>query len=170
MQNIEFKSELRDRELAEAILLRTGGVRVASLEQSDTYFRIPDGRLKRRQCVDEPVEWIFYHRPNSSAPKLSQFTIYTEREAIERFGANPMPVWLIVNKQRDMWIHGPLRVHLDRVIGLGEFLEIEALVTPKRPEANCRRAVEKLRGILSPALGEPISTGYADLLSQEVTA
>jgi adenylate cyclase class IV len=168
MQNIEYKAELRDRELAEAILLRTGGVRVASLEQSDTYYRIADGRLKRRQCVDEPVEWIYYHRPNSSGPKLSQFTIYTEREALERFGAQPIPVWVIVNKQREMWIHGPLRVHLDRVIGLGEFLEIEALVTPKRPELDCCRAVEKLRAILGPVLGEPISAGYADLLSHEV--
>ncbi len=167
LQNVEYKSELRDRELAEALLLRHNGAHVASMEQTDTYYRIADGRLKRRQCDDEPIEWIHYHRTVSAAPKLSQFTIFTDREAKERFGVRPLPVWVIINKQRDMWICGPLRIHFDRVIGLGDFIEIAALVTPKRPEAACRRAVAMLRQRLAPALGEPISGGYADMAARE---
>ena len=166
MQNIEFKAELRDRVLAEYLLAKTGAVRVAGLEQTDTYFRIADGRLKRRQSASEPTEWIYYNRDVSSTPKLSQFAIYSEKEALERFGSRPLPVWLIVNKQREIWINGPVRVHLDRVVGLGEFIEIEALVTPKRPIVDCQRAVEALRREMAMTMGEPISCGYADLAAR----
>ncbi len=167
MQNIEFKAELRDRELAEALLLRNGGVTVTSMEQSDTYYRIADGRLKRRACVDEPIEWIHYHRDVTTGPKRSTFTIYTDREARLRFGAMPLPVWVIVNKQREMWIHGPTRVLFDKVIGLGEFIEIEALITPKRPEEHCRHAVASLVKLLRPVMGEPIAGSYADMAARE---
>ena len=167
MENVEFKAELRDPDLAEALLARAGGVRVAVMEQSDTYYRVADGRLTRRRCDEEPVEWIYYHRAATGVARLSRFTIYTDREAKERFGALPMPVWLIVNKRRAMWVHGALRVHLDEVVGLGRFLEIESLVTPKRPEDECRRGVLAMRARLAPALGEPISLGYADLAGRE---
>lgn len=167
MQNIEFKAELRDRELAEALLLRTGAVRIASLEQTDTYYRVADGFLKRRESEDEPVEWIFYHRSAQTAPKVSKFTIYTEREARERFGTRPLPVWVIINKHRDMWIHGALRIHLDHVVGLGDFIEIEALVTPKRGEDECRKAVNAMRERMQLVMGEPIGCGYADLAARD---
>lgn len=167
MQNIEFKAELRDRELAEALLIRSGGMHVAELEQSDTYFRIADGRLRRRQNEGEPPEWVFYQREMTATPKLSTFNIYTEREAKERFGDRPIPVWVIVNKRREVWVYGPLRIHVDRVVGLGEFLEIEALVTRTRDKEACRQAVRKLRKLLSITLGEPIAGGYADLAARD---
>ncbi len=166
MENIEYKAELRDPELAEGLLIRIGGVRVAVMKQSDTCFRLADGRLTKRRCDDEPTEWIHYHREPVGPVRLSRFTIYTEREARVRFGERQMPVWLIVNKTRDMWVQGPLRVHFDDVVGVGRFVEIEALVTPRRPADECRRAVLALRQTLAPALGEAIMSSYADLMSR----
>ncbi len=96
MINVEFKSELRDIDLARAACAGIGALHAGVLEQTDTYFRIPDGRLKKRETVGEPTEWIFYDRENRSLPKLSRFTIYTEAMAKERFGTRPLPVWLVV--------------------------------------------------------------------------
>lgn len=166
MRNVEFKAELRDLKLALPICLELGAKIVGTLEQTDTYYRIADARLKKRETVGEPTEWIFYQRPNESKPKLSQFMIYSEAEAQERFGVAPLPLWLVVKKSRELLLYGNVRIHLDRVEGLGDFIEMEAMVTKGCGEAACREAIARLRGALAPVLGEPISCGYSDLLAQ----
>ena len=170
MQNVEYKVELRDVELARTVCRKIGARMVASFRQTDTYFRIADGRLKKREAPGEPTEWIFYHRQNRVKPKLSNFTIYSDREARERYGERPLPVWLIVEKHRELWMWGSVRVHLDEVFGLGRFLEIEALVTPRQHLGKCHRLVQRLVDKLGMALGEPICNGYADMMALEQEA
>lgn len=167
MHNIEFKAELLDPSLARTICQSLGATSVGVLEQTDTYYRLPSGRLKKRECPGQAPEWIFYDRQDRSRPKLSAFTIYTENQARARFGEGPMPVWIIVRKLRDLYMLGNVRIHLDRVEGLGEFLEFEALVSMDNSVAKCHAAVEDLRARLQPALGEPIACSYADLLAAE---
>jgi len=169
MINVEFKAELRDPELARAALRAAGAVCAHAFDQVDTYFRIPDARLKKRETPGEPVEWIFYDREDRPLPKLSRFTIYDEAQALARFGSRPLPVWLTVRKRRELWLRGWVRIHLDEVEQLGRFLEIEALVSPKQNVAACHQAIAELRRRLGPTLGEPISCGYADLLAAEQT-
>ncbi len=170
MQNVEYKCELRDPDLARAVCRRLGARLVASFRQTDTYFRTAEGRLKKRETPGEPTEWIFYHRPDRTRPKISNFTIYSEREARERYGERAMPVWLIIEKLRELWMWDSVRVHFDEVYGLGRFLEIEALVTPRQHLGRCHRAVRRLVETLGPALGEPISCGYSDLIALEQDA
>lgn len=166
MRNVEFKAELRDLTLALPICLELGAKMVGTLEQTDTYYRVADARLKKRETVGEPTEWIFYQRPDESKPKLSQFMIYSEAEAHERFGISPLPVWLVVKKSRELLLYGNVRIHLDRVEELGDFIEMEAMVTKACGEAACRDAIARLRAALAPVLGEPISCGYSDLLAR----
>ena len=169
MQNIEFKAELRDPGLARAALRKADAKRVGSVAQRDTYYSVLTGRLKRREAtVDgrgEPIEWIEYERAAMATPKISRFTIYSESEARERFGEQEPPVWLEVRKEREVWDHRGVRVHLDEVEGLGAFVEFEALVTPKRNVARCRELLDELRSLLGPSMGEAVSAGYADLLA-----
>lgn len=167
MQNVEYKAELRDLELARVVCRKIGARAVASFRQTDTYYRVADGRLKKREAPGEPTEWIFYHRQSRVKPKLSNFTIYSDREAKERYGERPLPVWLIVEKNRELWMWGSVRVHLDEVFGLGRFVEIEALVTPRHHLGKCHRLVAKLIEKLGPAMGEAISNGYAEMMALE---
>ena len=173
MQNIEFKAELRDPELARAVLRRISARRVVLLEQTDTYYRVARGRLKRREAwatgpggerSPEPIEYIFYSRAEALGPKLSHFTIYTEREAREHFGSGELPVEAVVKKRRELWMHRAVRVHLDDVEGLGGFVEFEALVSRAQNIAKARARNEELRQALSLALGEPIAVGYLELM------
>jgi len=115
MQNVEFKAELRDPEIAEAVCRRLEAQHIGHLDQTDTYYKVPSGRLKKRECVGEPVEWIFYDRPDRITPKLSRFTIYTRTEALKRFGTQEMPVWVVVRKRRNLYLLGGMRIHLDEV-------------------------------------------------------
>ena len=167
MQNVEVKYELRDMDLCRSIIRRLGASHVSTVSQRDTYFRVPDGRLKKRESEGEPVEWVFYHRQNRITPRLSHFTIYSEQEALTRFGTNPLPVLVLVDKLRELWMKDQLRLHLDDVHGLGRFFEIEALVTPRQHVGDCHRLIGELVKQLAPILGEPISLSYSDMIAKD---
>ncbi|GMV24382.1 MAG: hypothetical protein AMXMBFR58_04130 [Phycisphaerae bacterium] len=166
MHNVEFKSELRDVQLARTLARAHGAAFIDAVDQLDTYYRVPTGRLKKRETTGEPVEYIFYDRADRSKPKLSHFTIYTEAQAQARFGSAPLPVWLTVKKVREIYLLGNVRIHIDTVDKLGTFLEFEALVGTNHPIAACHRCIRDLREIFAPVLGEPISCGYSDLVEQ----
>lgn len=165
MQNVELKLELRDPDLARAILRSLGATRAEILEQTDTYYHVPRARLKRRETAGRPAEYIFYDRPDMARARLSRFTIYDEDRARERFGTAPLPVRVVVRKRREVYVAGQVRVHLDDVEGLGRFLEFEAMISPRQTAGAGQSAIADLREALAPALGEPIGVGYADMLA-----
>jgi adenylate cyclase class IV len=167
MQNVEFKAELKDLPFARTICRALGATQISTMQQTDTYYKLPRGRLKKREMPGEPTEYIFYERPNRTQFKVSQFKIYTENEAISRFGATSLPVWLVVKKTRELWMIGNVRIHLDTVESLGSFLEFEALVTPQQNVARCNAFLADLRGSLQPVLGEPVSVGYSDMIEAQ---
>ena len=49
MHNVEFKSELRDYGLAQTICRALGATEALVLEQTDTYYKVPSGRLSMSQ-------------------------------------------------------------------------------------------------------------------------
>lgn len=169
-RNIEMKLELRDAGLARSICVTIGALFVSLLEQTDTYFNIPDGRLKRREARGWPVEYVFYHRSDSVSPRASHFVVYEEAAARERFGATDPPVWVVVKKRRELYVLPDLRIHLDEVEGLGRFIEFEALVTNRRSSEEGEALVAELRRQFGPALGEPVAVSYSDLVAAEQTS
>ncbi len=167
MQNVEYKCELRDPEIARAVLQRIGGRRVNSVRQDDVYFKMFEGRLKKRKAEGEPLEWIQYHRQDRLGSKLCHFKIMSESEARLRFGERPMPEWVRVGKTRELWMYGSARVHIDEVDNLGMFFEIEALVTPRQHIGRCHRLIRSLLTRFGPTLGEPIACSYGDMMAIE---
>jgi len=169
MQNVEYKAELRDPDLARTICGAINAGWVATFKQIDTYYRVPDARLKKRETEGHPTEWVFYQRASRARPKLSTFTIYPEAMSKERFGSTPLPVWCVVKKSRSLHLsRDGVRIHLDHVEGQGWFIEFEALICPERNLAKCHEAIDGLRRAFAPALGEPIACGYADLIAAEI--
>lgn len=176
MQNIEFKAELRDPDLARTICARLGAHPVTVMRQIDTYYRVARGRLKKREItvlspdgpLEEPTEYIFYNRPDGADPKLSKYTVYGEDEARAHFGTGNLPVWLVVRKVRDLRMLGATRIHLDEVEDLGHFIEFESMVSKSNTAARARAANAKLRAALDPVLGEAIACSYSDLLALEL--
>ena len=164
MQNVEFKAELRDLEVARSQCRALGAGFVRVLDQTDTYFRIPDGRLKKRAVPGEPIEWIFYHRNDRPTSKMSHFMLYSDEQAKARWGVLPLREWLVVRKTRELWLLDHVRIHLDRVEELGSFIEFEAQVSRKNDVKACHQRIAELREAFSPILGEAIAGGYANLL------
>lgn len=170
LQNVDFKCELRDPGLARLALKRFNSILAATVSHRDTFFRVPDGRLMRREAEGEPVEYVLYHRVDRPIPTISRFTILSEDEARLRLGAADPPVWVEVWKQREIWLLQNARVHLDQVEGLGWFMEIDVLVTRDQHVGRCHELIRRIREALAPALGGLIATSYADMVAMESDA
>jgi adenylate cyclase class 2 len=176
MRNVEFKAELRDPSIARAVARSIGAHLVATLDQTDTYYKTFNGRLKKRETLHanggeaEPVEYIHYERDNRTRPKISAFQIMTDDEFRERYGTQPLPIWLVVRKRRAVYILDHTRIHLDEVEDLGSFIEFEVLVSKNNNVARAHETVEELRAAFGPVMGEAISVGYSDLLADQADA
>ncbi|MFG0257577.1 MAG: CYTH domain-containing protein [Phycisphaerales bacterium JB043] len=167
MQSLDFKAELRDPEIARIVCNHLGAIQVGTTSSTERYFRVANGRLKQRIAPDEPNEWIFYHRPDRSKPRITHFSVYSDPQARQRFGTQPLPIWLEFNRTREIWLVDWVRVNIDTIDGLGTFLEFEAVVSRNRNVASCHARFEQLRRHFEHAIGEPISSSYADLVALE---
>jgi adenylate cyclase class IV len=167
MQNVELKAELRDPEAARQQCRLLGAKCIGVSRQTDVYYRLIDGRLKRRSAPGEPVEWIYYHRTDSVSPTLSNYTILSEQQARRRWGTHSLREWVTVVKSRELWMLDGVRIHLDEVDDLGTFIEFETLISPEFDAKACHTAAEELREIFHPLLGELIAVSYCDLMEQQ---
>ncbi len=170
MQNIEFKAELRDPAVARQQCKVFGAHHIGNLHQTDTYYKLTDGRLKKREAPGEPIEWIYYHRPDSVKPRMSNYSILTDDQARRRWGTKSLRQWLIVVKKRELWMVDNVRIHLDDVDQLGKFIEFEAIVSKNRDVKECHLAVNHLREVFGPVMGEPVAPSYCDLMAQVESA
>jgi adenylate cyclase class 2 len=167
MHNVEFKAELRDYDLAKTICKAIGATEAIVLDQTDTYYKVPSGRLKKREQTGQEPEYIFYDRANKAEARLSHYVIYDEPTAKQRFACDTLPVLVVVSKQRLVYLTGNIRIHLDKVVGLGTFLEIEAVVSRAHNVRACHDKVIELKAKLLPAIGEMISMSYSDMMMLE---
>ncbi len=166
-QSVDFKCELRDPELARLALKHLGGAWAENRAHRDTYFRVATGHVKRTEAEGDPIEYVVYERREQARPTLSRFTILNEDEKRERYGERELPVWMVLEKEREIWLYEGVRVHIDQVKGLGWFLEIDALVSRQRNVLRCYAVIERVRDALKPALGGAVAGSYADMLSRD---
>jgi len=96
--------------------------------QIDTYFKIPNGRLKLRQGNVEN-NLIYYNRPNTAAPKKSKVLLYQPQKSgdLKAILEAVHEVLCVVDKQREIYFIDNVKFHIDEVKHLGHFIEIEAI-------------------------------------------
>jgi homotetrameric cytidine deaminase len=70
----------------------------------------------------------------------------------------------VVAKRRRLFLWQGVRIHLDRVEGLGDFVELEGVADPASDLAREGALVDRLRAELAIADDAIEATGYADLL------
>ncbi len=168
MHNIEFKAELRDLIASRQQCKQLGASRMGILHQTDTYFRLAEGRLKRREAPGEPTEWIFYHRRDIVRPRMSDYAILSDSQARRRWGTQSLKEWVKVVKRRELWLLDNVRIHLDDVETLGHFIEFEAIVDKDHDTRSCHETIKHLRAVFLPTMGEPVGPGYSDLVAQQM--
>ena len=168
MKNLELKAVAGDLARLRRVL-RTMGARhePRPLDQVDWYFTVPRGRLKLRQRKGErTAEIVLYVRPAANRARASEYQKLPTADAagMLRLLRAMFVADVCVRKRRDLWLHGETRVHLDRVEGLGSFVEIEVPFT--RHVTQARREMRALAGLLGIARGDVLASSYADLLAR----
>jgi len=128
--NVEIKAKCQDQDSIREILKSKGAIYKGTDHQIDTYFVVPNGRLKLRQGSIEN-NLIHYNRPNQSGPKTSEVTLYAcpESDDLHQALTNALGVKVVVDKQREIYFINNVKFHLDNVEKLGTFVEIEAIDT-----------------------------------------
>jgi predicted adenylyl cyclase CyaB len=175
MKNIEIKAlaplgleEARER-------IRALGDFQWKQRQKDTFYKVPAGRLKIREEYEggdlQRAELIPYVRPDLEGPKESEYSVIPLPSPEETAGlfSRILGVSGVVTKTRELWLlyERSVRVHLDEVEGLGEFLEIEAVVSDDSPAELQARRVDELLGALGIEEEHLIKRAYVDMLGKE---
>ncbi len=162
--NIEIKARCRDGDKIRAILRSRGAHFAGTDHQIDTYFRVPDGRLKLREGNIENA-LIFYHRPDEKGPKRSDVVMApaTPGSPLKEVLTGALGVAVIVDKRREIYFLENVKFHLDQVHGLGSFVEIEAIGADENRDEllrQCQAYVELFE--ISPQ--DLVEASYSDLL------
>jgi predicted adenylyl cyclase CyaB len=164
-RNIEIKARLRslDELLPRARALADGDAVV--IDQHDTFFQVPHGRLKLRAFADGSAELIHYHRPDSAEPKASDYVRVPVADAAALCEALARGCGVIgdVRKRRLLLLVGQTRVHLDRVEGLGDFIELEVVLHDGQADDDGRAIAERLMQRLGLADAPRLAGAYLDL-------
>jgi predicted adenylyl cyclase CyaB len=165
-RNIEIKARVADMP---ALTARTAAIADSGpveIPQDDTFFRCDNGRLKLRVFESGHGELIFYRRPDADGPKVSFYVLSptespdTLREALTL--ANGQEGRVV--KHRTLFLVGRTRVHLDRVQGLGDFMELEVVLAEGEPVEDGAREAHELMARLQIPADCLVEGAYHDLL------
>jgi hypothetical protein len=90
---------------------------------------VPRGRLKLREEPNAVAHLIAYERPDLAAQKESRYRLIEVREPTELIEAlaSVLGIKVVVNKSRRLFLFEGMRIHLDSVEGLGDFIEFEGV-------------------------------------------
>lgn len=145
MRNLEIKARCLDEATLDGIAqsaMTAGATPQGMLWQRDTYFVTPYGRLKLREeraehggsasaeaTTEAHALLIGYTRPDVAGSRTSDYAISPAPDpaALRAALAATLGVWVVVEKLRALYLLGATRIHLDRVVGLGAFVELETV-------------------------------------------
>lgn len=181
MTNFEFKARLYDMQNINSVLRARAANLAGIMQQTDTYFYVSEGRLKLREIVYESQtahapqraesQLIFYQRPDHAAVKRSDYYIAPVGDAVKmrEVLALALGIHVTVKKRRTLYLipiknGGSIRIHLDKVEGLGDFVEVEALAHAAEFAAAAEAEAQDLLRAFHIAENDLMSGSYADLL------
>ncbi|CUJ44652.1 putative adenylyl cyclase CyaB [Achromobacter xylosoxidans] len=167
-RNIEIKARVASLAAVESLAAALSGKEPVAIAQDDTFFACPDGRLKLRAFSDGTGELIFYRRADDTGPKESFYVISPTSSPDTLRDALGLAYGVIgrVRKQRLLFMAGRTRIHLDRVEGLGEFLELEVVLRDGESAEAGMAETRELLASLRIAPEQLVSGAYLDLLAQ----
>ena len=127
--NFELKARCADLALARRRAQTIATHWLGMDEQVDTYFRVASGRLKLRESSLSGGQLVPYLRPDAPLARRSEYVVIPvpEPERTKRLLSELLGVHRVVRKRREIALYQNVRIHLDRVEGLGDFVELEAV-------------------------------------------
>jgi len=165
---IELKARVGDHKFLRKKLSALGAEHVGTFQQTDLYFKVPEGRLKLREVKgNSRAELIYYERENVAGPKKDDAFILRvqEPEDLKKTLKKILTPLIVIEKVREIYRYHGTQIHLDTVKKLGKFIEFERQTSedPKMIEKN-RLILEKLMEKLEIEQSNLESLSYSDLV------
>lgn len=167
-RNVEIKARVHDFEGFKAKAEALSDRPATLIEQLDTFYITPRGRLKLRVLAPDRCELIQYSRADDSSAKTSTYDIVRSSDpaAFSRILESALPIRGVVTKKRYLYLVGATRIHLDEVEGLGTFMELEVVLDKGQTTQYGAAIAEDLMAKLGIRDEDLISGAYIDLLEQ----
>ena len=129
MKNIEIKAKYSDLEKGRKIAENLNAKYVGLDHQIDTYFKTPSGRFKLRESSISGAYLVPYLRGDIPSAKLSSYVVIpvTDVSVTKNIFSLILGIDTVVEKKRHIYLKNNVRIHLDDVVNLGTFFELEAV-------------------------------------------
>lgn len=164
--NVEIKAKSTNQDSIRKILKDRNAEYKGVDHQIDTYFVVPQGRLKLREGTIENF-LIYYEREETKGAKESKIILYPfdPSSKLKEILLKVHKVLVVVDKQREIFFIDNVKFHIDTVANLGSFIEIEArdyegTIGREKLQQQCTEYME-LFGVTESDL---IQASYSDLL------
>jgi len=166
-RNVEIKAFVKNRDAVVAAVAKKSDRPPETIKQHDFFFRCNDVRLKLRVSEPGRGELIRYQREDVAGTRSSHYQIArtSDPEVLLDILSGTLGRIGEVKKSRILYLIGQTRVHIDRVEGLGDFLELEVVLRPDQSEDEGKRIAEELLAELGIEKRQLIAEAYVDLLS-----
>ena len=170
-RNIEIKARLQDVTKSEQILQSLCSKPAETLQQTDVFFASQLGRLKLRTTAPDHGALIFYQRPDRAGPKLSEYYISVtyEPEQLRSVLKQAHGELGVVTKQRRVYLLGRTRIHIDQVENLGDFIELEVVLSKDASIESAHKEALEIMQVLQIQDVDLIECAYFDLLYKHST-
>ena len=171
-RNVELKARDPDPEASLRTCRQLAGVEDhGEISQRDTYFEVATGGLKLREENPGRPHLIQFDRPSEPQQRESRYRIIEvdDGTALRAALAAAIGIRGVVAKRRYLLLWRNVRIHLDTVEELGNFIELEAVASADSDLTVEHQLVEKLRTVLEITDERLIALGYAEQLLGSVT-
>lgn len=116
------------------------------------------------------AELIFYDRPDCKGPKLSDFEKcylpFEQVDGMNKVLTKAFGVRTEVVKNRQLFMVGQTRVHVDKVENLGDFVELEVVLNNEQSIEDGQEIANDIMKKLGIEEENLLATAYADLLKK----
>lgn len=166
-RNIEIKARAHNFAAQQGLAAALADGPPEQLKQRDVFYESGAGRLKLRFEQGRGAYLIGYKRVDQTGPALSDYRLYpsASAEALDVCLRQALAVRGIVEKERSLYLVGQTRIHFDRVMGLGEFIELEVVLRPEQSLEQGQEIASALMTQLQIGAEDLWDVAYIDMLT-----
>lgn len=168
MRNLEIKAKVRDLKPLRNIAAKVGATLGGKDRQEDTYFKVAEGRLKLRESSLSGGELIAYFRADGIDPAESKYEKVRVQDPLrlKKILKKTLGVAATVVKEREVYRLGNVRIHLDAVEGLGEFIEFEVELKEGGDNGNSETTMADLISVFNIERVNLVEKSYGDMIGR----
>jgi adenylate cyclase class IV len=165
MRNVEVKFPLADLSAAHQRAVAAGFEDQGTLLQRDTFFVVPNGKLKLREQSDGA--WlIHYRRHHDDGFDLSNYEIVavSAPHQLRELLSASLGILAELHKRRTLLRRANVRLHLDQLDDQGTFGELEAVLQEGENPASYRAEIAAILAVLEVPSKQLIDVSYFEMV------